>query len=175
MKTSFSAIATIDAKILILGSMPGEESLKQQRYYAHPRNAFWYIMSHVLGFDNNTPYDAKINHLKARNIALWDVLKHCQRSGSLDSSIQSSSIEINNFKEFFHHHTSIQHLFFNGAKAEQEYKKRVIPTLQNRYSTLQYQKFTSTSPAMAALTKEEKLNEWRSPIEEALQKSETFN
>ncbi|HEB63454.1 MAG TPA: DNA-deoxyinosine glycosylase [Gammaproteobacteria bacterium] len=169
MKTSFSAIATIDAKILILGSMPGEESLKQQRYYAHPRNAFWYIMSHILGFDNNITYPEKINRLKASNIALWDVLKRCHRSGSLDSSIQSHSIETNNFKDFYHNHSFIQHVFFNGAKAEQEYKKRVLPTLQNANLSIKYHKFTSTSPAMAARTKEEKLTEWRHAIDEAMQ------
>ncbi len=168
MKTSFSAIATTNAKILILGSMPGEESLKQQRYYAHPRNAFWYIMSHILSFDNNIPYDAKVDILKARNIALWDVLKCCNRSGSLDSSIQSSSIKINNFEEFFRHHPSIQCLFFNGTKAEHEYKKRVIPTLQNIQSPIKYHKFTSTSPAMAMRTKEEKLAEWKPLITKSL-------
>lgn len=168
MKTSFSAIATIDAKILILGSMPGEESLKQQRYYAHPRNAFWYIMSHILSFDNNIPYKAKVDILKANHIALWDVLKRCNRSGSLDSSIQSSSIEINNFSGFFHSYSSIQHVFFNGIKAEQEYKKRVLPTLKNIQSPIKYHKFTSTSPAMAMRTKEEKLAEWKPLITESL-------
>ncbi len=148
--------------------MPGEESLKQQCYYAHPRNAFWYIMSHTLNFDNNIHYDAKINLLKTNSIALWDVLKRCHRSGSLDSAIQSSSIEINDFEDFFHHHSAIQYVFFNGVKAEQEYKKRVIPTLKNVHSTIQYHKFTSTSPAMAACTKEEKLVEWKTTIEKAI-------
>ncbi|MCF6234788.1 MAG: DNA-deoxyinosine glycosylase [Gammaproteobacteria bacterium] len=168
MKTSFPAIATKEAKILILGSMPGEESLKQQCYYAHPRNAFWYIMSTIFNFDSGLHYEKRVDILKANNIALWDVLKRCNRSGSLDSAIQSSSIEINNFKDFYHNHSFIQNIFFNGVKAEQEYKKRVIPTLQNLHSTIKYHKLTSTSPAMAMRTKEKKLVEWKTIIEEAI-------
>ncbi len=168
MKTGFPAITTVDAKILILGSMPGEESLKQQRYYAHPRNAFWYIMSTIFNFDNNLHYEEKVDILKVNNIALWDVLKHCNRSGSLDSAIQSDSIETNNFKNFYHNHPFIRNVFFNGAKAEQEYKKRVVPTLKNLHPTIKYHKFTSTSPAMAMCTKEQKLVEWRTIIEEVI-------
>ena len=43
-KYSFPPLIDYSSKILVLGSLPGEESLKQVQYYAHPRNAFWKIM-----------------------------------------------------------------------------------------------------------------------------------
>ena len=69
--------------------MPGEASLAADKYYAHPRNAFWKIMADVL--NNGKPfenYTEKLNCLKAHHIGLWDNLKYCERKGSLDSDIK---------------------------------------------------------------------------------------
>ncbi len=167
MKTCFPAISTKKSTILILGSMPGEESLKQQRYYAHPRNAFWYIMSNILNFDITLCYETKTEILKNNNIALWDVLKKCNRPGSLDSSIDSKSIEVNDFKDFYQNHPLIENVFFNGAKAAMEYNRRVLPAVINSFPDIKYHKLTSTSPAMAMRTRDEKLTEWQISIESA--------
>ena len=96
---SFPPVANTDATILILGSMPGKESLKQNQYYAHPQNAFWKIMGELVGAHPHLPYDERLHKLTAAHLALWDVLKTCEREGSLDSDIQN---EIpNDFTTFF--------------------------------------------------------------------------
>ncbi len=160
MKTCFPPIANQNAKVLILGSMPGEESLRQQKYYAHPRNAFWYIMESLFNFDSKIDYQKKTQVLINNYVAVWDVLQFCERKGSLDSSICNDSIITNDFQSFFLEHQSVKHVYFNGSKADQEFRKRVLPTL-DKISPMKYMRMPSTSPAMARLTKEEKLAKWQ--------------
>src|SRR3990172_6260586 len=114
---SFAPIETADARILILGSMPGEASLRANQYYAHPRNLFWRIMGELLGFDPASPYSQKVQALKSARIALWDVLHSCRREGSLDSGIDDGSLAPNDLAAFFLDHPGITRVFFNGAKA----------------------------------------------------------
>ncbi|MEK6750065.1 MAG: DNA-deoxyinosine glycosylase [Pseudomonadota bacterium] len=157
----FAPIERSDAKVLILGSMPGAASLQQQQYYAHPRNSFWYIMSELLDVQAWESYAQKQAALIARHIALWDVLNSCIRPGSLDASIEEASIVVNDFAHFFNMHENITHVFFNGQKARKEYKTRVLPQLSASFDHLNYHVLPSTSPAMASLSKEQKLDRWR--------------
>jgi len=140
--------------------MPGGESLRLQQYYAHPRNAFWYIITQLLNSDDDINYEQKIALLKKADIAVWDVLMSCKREGSLDTAIRNDSIVINDFAAFYATHPQIKALYFNGAKAEQEYKKRVSPTLAPHLQHMPSYRLPSSSPAMARLTKEEKLKHW---------------
>ncbi len=156
---SFTPVESASATILILGSMPGKESLRAVEYYAHPRNAFWRIMGELIGASPELPYDTRIQLLKASNIALWDVLASCSRSSSLDADIVADSITPNDFSSFFLNHPHITHVFFNGAKAEQCFLKHVRPSLNIEH--LHYQRLPSTSPAHAAITYVEKLKIWR--------------
>lgn len=68
-------------KVLILGSMPGEESIRKQQYYANSRNLFWEIMGNIFDFDKNEEYEVKIEIIKKNKIALWDVIDKCNRKG----------------------------------------------------------------------------------------------
>ncbi len=160
LKQAFAPVIGKNPRILILGSMPGEESLLHQQYYAHPRNAFWKIMATLYDFDPADHYERRLHSLQKHQIALWDVMAQCERQGSLDSQIVTHSIRVNDFVSLFSNHPSIQHLFFNGSKAEQEFKKRVIPQFKEGLS-IGMTRLPSTSPAMAMLSYEEKLAHWR--------------
>ncbi len=158
----FPPIARPDAEILILGSAPSVESLRQQQYYAHPRNGFWPIMTELLtGEPQPLSYPERIHLLHQHKIALWDVMQSCRRPGSLDSAIDPQSIEPNPFEPFFDQHPAIRAIFFNGGKAEESYRRHALPQLPEPYSQLSQQRLPSTSPAMATLSRTEKLVQWR--------------
>lgn len=154
---SFPPVENPKAMILILGSMPGKESLRASQYYAHPRNAFWPIMGELVGAATTLPYEARLTILKSAGIALWDVLASCMRSSSLDSDIEHDSIIPNDFASFFKRHPDITHVYFNGTLAEQCFRKYVLPSLA---TTLHLQRLPSTSPANAAMTYTQKLLAW---------------
>ena len=89
-RIGFDPVVDADTRLLILGSLPGDASLRAARYYAHPRNAFWRLLGGVLGEDLDTlAYEARLERLKARRIGLWDVIASAERSGSLDAAIRS--------------------------------------------------------------------------------------
>jgi hypoxanthine-DNA glycosylase len=158
----FEPIADSNSEILILGSMPGQESLAAGQYYANRRNAFWKIMAELLGFDPDSSYETRAHELKAARIALWDVLQSCTRVGSLDAKIDANSITVNDFQSFFHTHNKIRTVFFNGAKAESTYRQYVLPTVGT--VPVSYVRLPSTSPAHASLSYEQKLHTWRSAL-----------
>ncbi len=162
MLFSFAPVADVDAKILILGSMPGQKSLAAGQYYAHQRNLFWKIIGETLGFDPDSSYQIKLQNLKLAHIALWDVMYSCQRIGSLDSNIKSASITVNDFQQFFALHPKIKTVFFNGTMAETTYRKNVLANVSA--IPISYIRLPSTSPAHAALSYELKLNTWRTAL-----------
>jgi len=163
----FPAQCRQDAHILILGSYPGIRSLQEQRYYAHPRNDFWRIMAKILGFNISLAYDQRLYEVKKAGVALWDVLYTCSRPGSLDSSIKSSTIIVNDFAGFFKNYPGIRAIFFNGKRAENEFVKRVPPEIYNRHKQIYLKGLPSTSPAFASMSFEMKLTRWKT-IEEYL-------
>lgn len=86
----FAPVVDARTRLLILGSLPGDASLKAAQYYAHPRNAFWPLIGGLLG--EGLPaldYEARLTRLKARGVGLWDVIASAERSGSLDAAIRS--------------------------------------------------------------------------------------
>lgn len=159
---SFQPIAGNHAKILILGSMPGEASLAANQYYAHRRNAFWPIIAQLLQIHSDAPYAERITALQSSPIALWDVLKSCKRSGSLDSSIEADTQISNDFQSFFAVHTKITHVFFNGGKAEACFKRYVLA--ENDLCRMKLSRLPSTSPANARLSFDDKCKIWHEMI-----------
>jgi TDG/mug DNA glycosylase family protein len=80
-------------RIMVLGSFPGEVSLAEGQYYAHPRNQFWPLMSAILGEALATlPYRDRLARITARGIGLWDTIVACRREGSLDGAIRAASL-----------------------------------------------------------------------------------
>jgi hypoxanthine-DNA glycosylase len=156
----FPPISRPDARILILGSMPSRESLARRQYYAHPRNAFWPIITALLEIDTNV-YEKRVEQVMHHGLAIWDVLQACFRAGSLDSAIEDRSLVVNDFNTFFLDHPHIHRVFFNGAKAEAVYRKHALPYLQGSAATLQLQRLPSTSPAHAGMSVEQKAAAWR--------------
>ena len=156
---SFPPIADANARILILGSMPGRVSLDAGEYYAHPRNQFWPIMAELLQRGPWPDYPAKIQALHHAKIALWDVMQSCYRPGSLDAAIVQDSIVANDFNRFFKAYPYIQQVFFNGTAAERAFQRLVLPSLVKQ--TLALKKLPSTSPAHAAMSYAQKLASWR--------------
>ena len=150
---SFPPIVSQQSKLLILGSMPGEASLKAGQYYAHPRNAFWHIMGELFGAGPSFPYRERVAILQSIGVALWDSLQACIRPGSLDASIKEEVA--NDFPALFAKYPNITHVFFNGSKAERSFLRHAKPALcEDRHV---FARLPSTSPAHAAMRLESKV------------------
>ncbi|QWF69982.1 DNA-deoxyinosine glycosylase [Methylomonas paludis] len=159
---SFAPIVADGTRVLILGSMPGIASLQAQQYYAHPRNQFWPILTELMATDVQLSYAQRCDLLLVHGIAVWDVLKSCQRRSSLDSDIDKSSMVCNDFVWLFSHYPGINQVFFNGSTAEQAFRRRVLPQLTA--DSLKLTRLPSTSPAHASLNFQQKLACWRQII-----------
>ena len=157
----FPPIADRHATLLILGSMPGAASLAANRYYAHPRNAFWPMLEAVWGIAATLDYQARSRAVRAAGIAIWDVLASCRRSSSLDADIEHGTIVVNDFARFFRRHPHIRLIAFNGATAQTLYRRHVLPTLPEALQHIPALRMPSTSPAHAALSRQRKVQCWR--------------
>ena len=169
MKTGFSYVARPDARVLVLGSMPGVASLEAAQYYAHERNAFWIIMENLFSIPRSLPYTSRLDQLTCTGIALWDVIHRCRRRGSLDTSIVSDSIVVNDFPALFRYCPGIRHIFFNGRKAQQLFMQYIVRKQPALTRDMTLVLLPSTSPAHAALSVEQKIGAW-SVVREVLKK-----
>jgi len=155
----FPPIVDERSRVLILGSMPGQESLAQRKYYAHPRNVFWKVMHSLFDMGStDSDYVLRVSNLKEHTIALWDVVESCEREGSLDSNIVHQSICLNDFNSLFKKYPGITVVFFNGNTANKLFTKYVMPTLER--NNLIFHQLPSTSPAHAGLSIEDKAKRW---------------
>ncbi len=164
MTQSFSAVTATNCKVLILGSMPGVASLQAQQYYAHPRNAFWSIMQKYTKVQPDADYYQRITQLTKHHIALWDVIAHCERPGSLDNDIITSSIRVNDFDTLFKTHKKLKFIGLNGNKAFQLFKQHIVKQ-HSLPKHIHYACLPSTSPAHARLTLQEKKINWHQQLD----------
>lgn len=144
-------------EILILGTMPSVASLQAQQYYGHPRNAFWWIMAELFGFDPAIPYAQRVEQLKLEHVAVWDVIAACHRPGSLDSRIDAATVQPNDLPGLFHEQPGLKLLAFNGQMAAKLFKQFI----GFQHWPGEHVVLPSTSPAHAALKREQKLEQWR--------------
>lgn len=141
---------------LILGSAPSVLSLQKGEYYGHPRNAFWKIMSEIFCVDFNS-YEEKKALVMKNNITIWDVIKSCNREGSLDSAIKDE--QLNDLKKYIDDNSTLKKVLFNGGKAYSLYKKYINYFPKN----IEFIKMPSTSPAYT-LSFDKKKSIWERAI-----------
>lgn len=153
---SFPPVFRADARVLILGSMPGAASLRQQQYYAFARNQFWPLMAELCGFSCALPYEARLAALRNCGIALWDVLASCERDGSADAAIRRPVP--NDLPGLLTHLPQLQKILCNGT-ASGRYLGRFFPELRKKACVL-----PSTSPAAANLSYAEKREFWHAAL-----------
>jgi hypoxanthine-DNA glycosylase len=140
--------------VLVLGTLPGEESLRRREYYAHPRNLFWPIVFGLFGDRPPPEYRKRLGFVLEHGIALWDVCDSAQRRASADTAIRA---EVPNaIAELLQAHPGIRAVAFNGSTA-----RRLFDRHFRRRPDLTYLALPSTSPAHARLGLAEKLAQWR--------------
>ena len=154
LKQSFEPLADNDARILILGSIPGDRSIELGEYYGHPQNRFWKMIAVITGAPPPINYGQKRAMLMQNRIALWDVAQRAHRQGSMDSAIRNE--EPNDIAAFIAGQKKLQRVVFNGKKAEQLYGRYI-----ERLSGICYLSMPSTSPANAAVSFDILCEKWR--------------
>ena len=151
--SSFPPIISNDAKIFILGSVPGVKSLEMQEYYAHPQNKFWKIIFELFNENFSEDYLEKIKILKKNKIAVWDVIDSCERVGSLDTTIKNE--ESNDILQLLKKYQNIKTIFCNGGKSYKNLQKIVGKNFEIPIYLL-----PSTSP-LHTISFEKKLESWK--------------
>lgn len=116
IKHGLPPIARSDARMFILGSLPGDASLAARRYYAHPTNQFWRLLGRAIGEElQSLDYDERLWRLAERRIGLWDVIGSASRRGSLDQAIRSANH--NAIERLLRDYPDLQAIAFNGSTA----------------------------------------------------------
>lgn len=165
---SFQPVASRDARILILGSMPSVQSLAHHQYYAHPRNHFWPLMSQVLHSKVPEDYPKRCLWLCEHHVALWDAVQQCARKGSLDANIREAVP--NPIGSFLQEHGKISAIFFNGTAAKKYFERfhHVPPSIQTALLPS-----SSPIPRPGLITVEDKIPAWMK-IWDELQKQDEY-
>ncbi len=154
LKSSFPPVGSTAPKLLILGSLPGERSLAEQRYYAHPFNQFWTLLGEAITADLATSnYAERLAILADRRIALWDVVAQARRSGSLDGAIRD--VAANPLSDFVGAHRDLRAIGFNGKTAARIGRKALAPLMSGAAMI----DLPSSSPAFTAPISE-KMARW---------------
>lgn len=153
-------VAGSDARLLILGTMPGAESLRLQQYYADRRNQFWRIVFAAFGQAVPERYEDRVAFLVAHGVALWDVLEDCERDGSLDARIVSGSERPNDIMGFLRGHLEVQAIALNGGRAFTLFQQLIAPSLGELRRSIEIMQMPSTSGAHT-VSLATKLLRWR--------------
>ncbi|WGM48535.1 hypothetical protein KOAAANKH_03437 [Brevundimonas sp. NIBR10] len=154
-KRAFPPVVDDRARLLILGSLPGDASLKAAQYYAHPQNAFWRLIGGVIGRDLAAlAYLDRLDALKGAGVGLWDVIASAERTGSLDAAIRSP--EAADLVGLIDSLPGLQAVAFNGATAAKMGRRRLNGIDRN----LTLIDLPSSSPAHATRSLSEKAQSW---------------
>lgn len=157
-KNGLDAWVDENSEVLILGSLPGDNSIKAQSYYCNPSNQFWKIMSALFNKGEEISGNKKEFILKHK-IALWDCLKSAIREGSSDSDIKSG--EANDLLSFLKNHPRIKTIIVNGKGVKEDYFDENFKNISDK--EYQIHTVTSTSGA-AAKSLENRILEWKNVL-----------
>jgi methylated-DNA-[protein]-cysteine S-methyltransferase len=135
--------------------MPGKASLEKGQYYAHPLNKFWLLVYSNFEVPPHPSYENRIDFLKSRRIALWDVIDQCERSGSADSKILNPVI--NDLENLLVQHPNLKYILFNGRTAEKLFSRNIKGKIR---TSITFITLPSSSPANAGVTLAQKLEKW---------------
>ena len=160
ISSGFEPIASTDATVLILGSLPSQQSLRKREYYGNPQNAFWQVMGELFDAGPDIPYLRRTKKLSRHGIAVWDVLQSSVRPGSMDAAIDLTTAIPNDFQAFFEEHPMLELLCFNGKKAAELYRRLVVPQGISTIDKIEFRTMPSTSPAYASMNLDEKVRHW---------------
>ncbi len=142
-----------NSKILILGSFPSQKSREQNFFYGHPQNRFWQVIAKVFGQETPVSVEQKTKFLLENNVAVWDVIRSCDITGSSDSSIKNV---VANDLNVILATARIEKIFVNGKTAQKYYSKYVEKTIGIKAEAL-----PSTSPANAVWSVEKLVDKWQ--------------
>ena len=153
-KHAFPPSVDTGTRLLLLGSLPGDESLRQQQYYAHPTNAFWWLIGEVIGEPLvGLPYGERLARLAARHIGLWDVIAHAERPGSLDAAITAAVPR--DLAGFAATLPALRAIAFNGGTSARTGRRQLAGV--ERYTLID---LPSSSAAHAGRSREAKREIW---------------
>jgi hypoxanthine-DNA glycosylase len=128
-KKGLGALVNQDTKVLIMGTMPGDESIRRQEYYASRTNDFWKIMSEVISQDLTAEdYKTRKRALLEAGVGLWDVFQSSDRTGSADAKIKEP--RLNDFRKLPKRVPNLELVCLNGKKAGR------YEEMFNQYETL---------------------------------------
>jgi double-stranded uracil-DNA glycosylase len=160
-KDGLAPVVDENSRVLILGTLPGDESLRQQRYYADPSNQFWSLLAGVFDTPVEGTYAERLEFLATRGVALWDVLRSAERAGSTDSVITKP--RPNEFGDLFAKFPALRRVAFNGTKAEGLWRRHIRTGIDVPQGSLITTTLPSSSgtPGRHVLPFDEKLVRWR--------------
>jgi double-stranded uracil-DNA glycosylase len=150
---TFEPIFDKNSEILVLGSFPSVKSRENNFYYAHPQNRFWRVVASVYSCPVPKTVEEKKNMLLSNKIAVWDVIKSCEITGSADSTIKS--VIPNDLSEILSV-ADIKKIYANGKTAQSLYNKYI-----KKNTGFDIISLPSTSPANAAYSLEKLIKEWK--------------
>jgi TDG/mug DNA glycosylase family protein len=159
-KRGLAPVVDENSRVLILGTLPGEESLRQQRYYSDSRNQFWSLLSGVFDAAPGRSYAERLEFLARHGVALWDVLESAERAGSSDAVITKP--RPNEFGELFSTFPALRRVAFNGTKAELLWRTHIRTRMDVPHDSLITKVLPSSSgsPGRHVLSFKEKLARW---------------
>lgn len=154
IKFAFPPSVDADTRLLVLGSLPGDASIRQGEYYAHRGNAFWALIGAALDEDvRGVPYAMRLKRLRARGVGLWDVIESAQRAGSLDAAIRGA--ELRDLSLFVQRLPALRAVAFNGKTAALHGRRQL-----GHRPGLTLIDLPSSSGAFASMTRARKAEIW---------------